>query len=107
MMTLSKAKQYSQADIESMRSKLSDLPDVTQERLQKKDVLDSLRDDINALMTSKGYTLSEVHEHLKNFGFMDVTLRDLKEITAGKKKRQEKRGAAKSVGDSKNGAANH
>lgn len=106
-MTLSKAKQYSQADIESMRSKLSDLPDVTQERLQKKDVLHSLRDDINALMSSKGYTLDEVHEYLKNFGFVDVTLRDLKEITAGKKKRQERRGAAKSVDASKTEAANH
>lgn len=106
-MTLSKAKQYSQNDIESMRSKLSDLPDVTQERLQKKDVLDSLRDDINALMTRKGYTLNEVHEHLKNFGFVDVTVRDLKEITAGKKKRQEKRGAAKSAADSKTEAASH
>lgn len=105
-MTLSKAKQYSQTDIESMRSKLAELPDVTQERLQKRDVLDSLRDDINALMTSKGYTLNEVHEHLKNFGFLDVTLRDLKEITAGKKKRQEKRGAAKSAGDSKNVTGN-
>lgn len=105
-MTLSKAKQYSQTDIESMRSKLSDLPDVTQERLQKKDVLDSLRNDINALMSSKGYTLNEVHEHLKSFGFVDVTLRDLKEITAGKKKRQEKRGAAKSADVSKTEAAN-
>lgn len=105
-MTLSKAKQYSQTDIESMRSKLAELPDVTQERLQKRDVLDSLRDDINALMISKGYTLNEVHEHLKNFGFLDVTLRDLKEITAGKKKRQEKRGAAKSAGDSKNVTGN-
>ncbi|MGV6482041.1 MobC [Pantoea agglomerans] len=106
MMTLSKAKQYSQSDIESMRGKLSELPDVTQERLQKKDVLDALRDDINALMMSKGYTLNEVHEHLKKFGFVDVTLRDLKEITAGKKKRQEKRGAAKSAGISKTEAAN-
>lgn len=105
-MTLSKAKQYSQTDIESMRSKLAELPDVTQERLQKRDVLDSLRDDINSLMTSKGYTLNEVHEHLKNFGFLDVTLRDLKEITAGKKKRQEKRGAEKSGGDSKNVTGN-
>jgi hypothetical protein len=106
MMTLSKAKQYSQTDIESMRSKLSELPDVTQERLQKKDVLDSLRDDINSLMTSKGYTLNEVHEHLKNFGFVDVTLRDLKEITAGKKKRQDKRGAVKPVGDSNTATGN-
>ncbi|WP_168403389.1 MobC [Erwinia amylovora] len=106
MMAPSKAKQYCQTDIESMRSKLSDLPDVTQERLQKKDVLDSLRDDINALMTSKGYTINEVHDHLKNFGFVDVTLRDLKEITAGKKKRQDKRGALKSAGESKTGAEN-
>lgn len=104
-MTASKAKQYSQTEIDKMRSQLSELPDVTSERLQKKDVLESLRNDINALMTVKGYTLNEVHTHLKNFGFSDVTLRDLKEITADKKKRQDKRGAGKSSGDVKASAA--
>lgn len=96
-MNQKKTKLYSQNDIDSMRGKLAELPDVTSERLQKKDVLESLREDIQALFNSKGYTLNEIQEHLKNFGFSDLTLKDLKEITAGKKPRQRKRPAVVSV----------
>lgn len=79
--------QYSKLQIDEMRGKLSGLPDMTDERLRKKDVLDALRDDIKTLMSAKGYTLNEVYQHLQNFGFQDVTLKDLKEITEGKKPR--------------------
>ncbi|WP_276186812.1 hypothetical protein [Klebsiella pneumoniae] len=66
-MVAKKSKLYSTTDIESIRGQLAELPDVTQERLQKR------------------------VEHLKNFGFHDVTLKDLKEITEGKRTRQRKR----------------
>ncbi|EOF9310623.1 MobC [Klebsiella quasipneumoniae] len=90
-MVAKKSKLYSTTDIESIRGQLAELPDVTQERLQKRDVLDSLKSDIETLIKNKGYTLSEILEHLKNFGFHDVTLKDLKEITEGKRTRQRKR----------------
>ncbi len=89
-MVAKKSKLYSTTDIESIRGQLAELPDVTQERLQKRDVLDSLKSDIETLIKT-GYTLSEILEHLKNFGFHDVTLKDLKEITEGKRTRQRKR----------------
>ncbi|EIX9434447.1 MobC [Klebsiella pneumoniae] len=90
-MVAKKSKLYSTTDIESIRGQLAELPDVTQERLQKRDVLDSLKSDIETLIKNKGYTLSEILEHLKNFGFHDVTIKDLKEITEGKRTRQRKR----------------
>lgn len=93
-MVAKKSKLYSATDIESIRGQLAELPDVTQERLQKRDVLDSLKSDIETLIRKKGYTLSEILEHLKNFGFHDVTLKDLKEITEGKRTRQRKRASS-------------
>ncbi|MER4354007.1 MobC [Klebsiella pneumoniae] len=90
-MVAKKSNLYSATDIESIQGQLAKLPDVTQERLQKRDVLDSLKSDIETLIRNKGYTLSEILEHLKNFGFHDVTLKDLKEITEGKRTRQRKR----------------
>lgn len=93
-MVAKKSKLYSATDIESIRGQLAELPDVTQERLQKRDVLDSLKSDIETLIRNKGYTLSEILEYLKNFGFHDVTLKDLKEITEGKRTRQRKRASS-------------
>lgn len=96
-MTTKNQKLYSSDDIELMREQLSELPDVTQDRLKKKDVLESLKSDINALINSKGYTINEVLEHLKKFGIANVTLKDLKEITEGRKPRQRRAGAAISM----------
>lgn len=96
-MTTKNQKLYSSEDIQLMREQLNELPDVTQERLKKKDVLESLKSDINTLINAKGYTINEVLDHLKNFGVADVTLKDLKAITEGKKPRQRRAGAAISV----------
>lgn len=104
-MSQKNAKQYSQDDITQFRSQLESLPDVTNERLQKKDVLLSLKDDINTLISSKGYTLNEVHDHLKKFGFEDVTLKDLKEISLGKKPRRSRAGTSKKSDHSQQNAS--
>lgn len=100
-MSQKNAKQYSLDDIASFRSGLEALPDVTSERLHKKDVLESLKDSIQTMTSEKGYTLSEVHEHLKKFGFEDVTLKDLKELSAGKKPRRQRSAAGKSSTEQK------
>lgn len=83
-----KPNQYSQADVDAMRNQLAGLPDVTSERLQKKHVLDSLKFDINTLINEKGYTVNEVHEHLTKFGLTDVTLKDIKDLSAGRSPRK-------------------
>ncbi|HHD7482043.1 TPA: MobC [Klebsiella oxytoca] len=106
-MTSRSQKLYSSDDIDQMREQLSELPDVTQQRLKKNDVLEALKSDINALMNSKGYTINEVLDHLKKFGFSDVTLKDLKEITEGKKSRQRRAGSAIPVNKTPESATNN
>lgn len=83
---------YSSEDIGKFKSILDDLPDVTSERLEKKHVLDELKSDIKKLKDSKGYEDKEILKFLNDAGFSDVTLRDIKDITAGrvgKKKNQQ------------------
>jgi hypothetical protein len=73
---------YSSEDIGKFKSILDDLPDVTSERLEKKHVLDELKSDIKKLKDSKGYEDKEILKFLNDAGFSDVTLRDIKDITA-------------------------
>ncbi|MEB4492311.1 MobC [Klebsiella pneumoniae] len=75
---------YNSEDIGKFKSILDDLPDVTSERLEKKHVLDELKFDIRKLKDSKGYEDKEILKFLNDAGFSDVTLRDIKDITAGK-----------------------
>ncbi|EBY5753450.1 MobC [Salmonella enterica subsp. enterica serovar Give] len=75
---------YSSEDIGKFKSILDDLPDVTSERLEKKHVLDELKSDIRKLKDSKGYEDKEILKFLNDAGFTDVTLRDIKDITAGR-----------------------
>ncbi|EJH6882189.1 MobC [Salmonella enterica] len=75
---------YNSEDIGKFKSILDDLPDVTSERLEKKHVLDELKSDIKKLKDSKGYEDKEILKFLNDAGFSDVTLRDIKDITAGR-----------------------
>lgn len=75
---------YSSEDIGKFKSILDDLPDVTSERLEKKHVLDELKSDIKKLKDSKGYEDKEILKFLNDAGFSDLTLRDIKDITAGR-----------------------
>nr|WP_269966650.1 MobC [Klebsiella pneumoniae]VXR48173.1 Uncharacterised protein [Klebsiella pneumoniae]VXZ93104.1 Uncharacterised protein [Klebsiella pneumoniae] len=56
---------------------------MTSERLEK-NVLDELKSDIKKLKDSKGYEDKEILKFLNDAGFSDVTLRDIKDITAGR-----------------------
>lgn len=91
-MSQKKQKIYSESDISSIKNSLSSLPDVTRERLQKSHVLDSIKSDIIDLLNNKGYTIGEVHQHLISAGMEDITLKDLKDLSAGK--RPKKRSAS-------------
>lgn len=81
-------KQYNVGDVERFKGLLSDLPDVTHERLQKNHVLDELKNDIRELIEKKGYTLEEIHEKLSTAGMTDITIADMKKISAGKSTRK-------------------
>ncbi|HFQ7030008.1 TPA: MobC [Yersinia enterocolitica] len=84
-MSQKKQKIYKESDINSIKNSLSSLPDVTRERLQKSHVLDSIKSDIIDLLSNKGYTIGEVHQHLLSVGMEDITLKDLKDLSVGKK----------------------
>lgn len=89
---------YSSEDIGKFKSILDDLPDVTSERLEKKHVLDELKSDIKKLKDSKGYEDKEILKFLNDAGFSDVTLRDIKDITAGRVGKKEPATAEKITG---------
>lgn len=83
-MAKTKQKTYTEEDISLLSSALNELPDVTAQRLQKKNVLDALKGQIKELIAAKGYTVDEVVSILKNQGMDDITLKDIKDITASR-----------------------
>lgn len=83
-MAKTKQKNYTEEDISLLSSALNELPDVTAQRLHKKNVLDALKGQIKELVTAKGYTVDEVVSILKNQGMDDITLKDIKDITASR-----------------------
>lgn len=56
---------YSDDDIQLARTALSELPDLTAQRKTLRDFLDAIRDDIIALVKTKGYTLADIRNTLK------------------------------------------
>lgn len=60
---------YSDDDIQLAKAALSELPDLTAQRKTLRDFLDAIRDDIIVLVRTKGYTLADVRDTLKNAGY--------------------------------------
>ncbi|EFF9478301.1 molybdopterin-guanine dinucleotide biosynthesis protein MobC, partial [Escherichia coli] len=60
---------YSDDDIQLAKAALSELPDLTAQRKTLRDFLDAIRDDIIVLVRTKGYTLTDVRDTLKNAGY--------------------------------------
>ncbi|PXV70866.1 MobC [Pantoea sp. PNA 03-3] len=78
---------YSSEDVGKFKNVLTELPDITSQRLEKKHVLDELKADIRTLKESKGYDDKEILKFLSDAGFSDVTLRDIKDISTGRVRR--------------------
>lgn len=70
---------YSDDDIQLAKAALSELPDLTAQRKTLRDFLDAIRDDIIVLIRTKGYTLADVRDTLKNAGYEvgEKALRDI------------------------------
>ncbi|EMX40410.1 hypothetical protein ECMP0209802_5613 [Escherichia coli MP020980.2] len=70
---------YSYDDIQLAKAALSELPDLTAQRKTLRDFLDAIRDDIIVLVRTKGYTLADVRDTLKNAGYEvgEKALRDI------------------------------
>ncbi len=87
---------YNSEDVGRFKSLLTELPDITSERLEKKHVLDELKSDIRTLKESKGYDDKEILKFLNDAGFTDVTLRDIKDISTGRVRRSRNTASSKS-----------
>ncbi|RIL18456.1 molybdopterin-guanine dinucleotide biosynthesis protein MobC [Escherichia coli] len=70
---------YSDDDIQLAKAALSELPDLTAQRKTLRDFLDAILDDIIVLVRTKGYTLADVRDTLKNAGY-EVGVKALRDI---------------------------
>lgn len=78
-------KWYSIEDVELARSSLNDLPDLTNMRLTKSDVLEQLRDKIIELADNKGYSIEDIRGCLENAG-IKTSVKSIREIMNARKK---------------------
>ncbi|WP_096170131.1 molybdopterin-guanine dinucleotide biosynthesis protein MobC [Enterobacter hormaechei] len=76
---MSKKAFYSDEDIELAKVTLAGLPDLTPQRKSQQEFLDEIRDDLLALVKTKGYTVSDIKETLKTTGY-EISERALREI---------------------------
>lgn len=76
---MSKKAFYSDEDIELAKVTLAGLPDLTPQRKSQKDFLNAIRDDLIALIKTKGYTVSDIQNTLKTAGYV-ITERALRDI---------------------------
>ncbi|HAX4744828.1 TPA: molybdopterin-guanine dinucleotide biosynthesis protein MobC [Escherichia coli] len=81
---------FSDDDIEAARLALSELPDLTAKRKTLHDFLSAIRDDIIVLVRTKGYTLADIRNTLKEAGYEvgEKTLRDIIREAEAKKTRR-------------------
>jgi len=94
---MSKKAFYSDEDIELAKVALAGLPDLTPQRKSQKDFLNAIRDDLIALIKTKGYTLSDIQNTLKTAGYVitERALRDiLREAEKNKPARKNRRSTA-------------
>lgn len=96
-MAKSKQKIYTEEDISLLSAALNELPDVTAQRLAKSNVLDALKEQIKQLIDSKGYTIEEVVNILKTKGMDDITMKDIKDISASRLPSSRKRKKTKKL----------
>lgn len=53
-------KWFTKDDVEMAKLALNDLPDLTEQRMTKSDVLDQLKEQIITLSSSKGYSVEDL-----------------------------------------------
>lgn len=96
-MPMASKKFYSYDDIQLAKAALSELPDLTAQRKTLRDFLDAIRDDIIVLVRTKGYTLADVRDTLKNAGYEvgEKALRDI--IREAESKKISRRSSSKTA----------
>ncbi|WP_117144090.1 mobilization protein [Pseudomonas coronafaciens] len=82
---MAKKKTFTQKELEAARQKLTELPDLSQDKLSQLEVLQTLKAEIVELCTTKGYTVSEVKLALADVG-LNVSAKEITELTTSRKR---------------------
>lgn len=78
-------KWFTKDDVEMAKLALNDLPDLTEQRMTKSDVLDQLKEQIITLSSSKGYSVEDIRSALETAGVKTST-KAIREILSTRKK---------------------
>lgn len=82
---MSDKKWFTAEDVEVAKMTLDELPDLTDKRLTKSDVLDKLKDQIIVLSGQKGYSVDDIRSALENVG-IHTSVKAIREILSTQKK---------------------
>ncbi|MFT0701243.1 molybdopterin-guanine dinucleotide biosynthesis protein MobC [Citrobacter meridianamericanus] len=88
-------KWFTTEDVEMAKMTLDSLPDLTEKRLTKSDVLNKLQDQIILLSGHKGYSVDDIRSALEGVG-IQTSVKAIREILSKQKK------TTKGVGSSRN-----
>lgn len=78
-------KWFTTEEVELAKITLDELPDLTEKRLTKSDVLDKLKDQIVLLSESKGYSVDDIRSALESVG-IQTSVKAIREILSSRKK---------------------
>nr|WP_168445574.1 molybdopterin-guanine dinucleotide biosynthesis protein MobC [Salmonella enterica] len=82
-------KWFTKEEVEMAKLALSELPDLTEKRLTKSDVLESLREQIIELAEKKGYSADDIKISLDAAGIV-TSVKSIREIMSSRKTGQRK-----------------
>lgn len=92
---MTEKKWFTKDDVEMARMALSELPDLTEQRMTKSDVLEQLKEHIITLSSSKGYSVDDIRSALETAG-IKTSVKAIREILNTQKK------STAGAGDSRN-----
>lgn len=78
-------KWFTSEDVELAKTALDELPDLTEKRLTKSDVLEKLKDQIILLSGQKGYSIDDIRSALEGVG-IQASVKSIREIVNSHKK---------------------
>lgn len=87
-------KWYTSEDVEVAKLALDDLPDLTEKRLTKSDVLDKLKDQIVLLSGQKGYSVEDIRSALETVG-IQTSVKAIREILNAQKNSSKSAGSSR------------
>lgn len=82
---MAKQKTYTQDELELARQKLSELPDLSRNKIGQAEALEQLKDQIIVLSSQKGYSVQEIRESLDSVG-VKTTAKAISDLLAVRKR---------------------